>query len=407
MSKDIKIDIIGGGFSGLMQAFYLTEKGYNVRVFEKETKVGGLLGTKLDSPFLIEQGANAFLANKELERVASVIGVKLRPKKRKARKRYVYNNGEMSRWPLSLFESLPLAKFALMAKWGKDKLVASPDESLWDWGCRLLGASVTENLLEPGMQGVYATESKNLDAQLILDSLKKRPKKGKLRGSVAPEGGMGEWIEQTRKYLVENGCEFFLETEKENLNQNPTIFAVSLADMRSLVNSQRLDIPKSILETKSVSLTSVTLCFGKNKVAQKKDGFGCLFPKKESFNSLGVLFNNNIFKGRGGSHVSETWILNDDKMDFSHMSHTALIRYVMTDRYKLTGERVDPKKTYVYQWPGKIPLYDSALREFLVDLENDKSPYLFIGNYLGDLGLSKILLKARKNLKKIEGGHFG
>ena len=89
----------------------------------------------------------------------------------------VYNNGEMSRWPLSFIESLPLAKFALLAKWGKDKLIASPDESLWDWGCRLLGSSVTENLLEPGMQGVYATESKNLDAQLILDSIKKRPKK--------------------------------------------------------------------------------------------------------------------------------------------------------------------------------------------------------------------------------------
>ena len=131
-----------------------------------------------------------------------------------------------------------------------------------------------------------------------------------------------------------------------------------------------------------------------------------MFPKKENFSSLGVLFNNNIFKGRGGSRVSETWILNDDKMDFSHMSHTALVRYVMTDRYKLTGEKEEPTKTFVYQWPGRIPLYDSHLREFLTDLESGKSPHLFIGNYLGDLGLSKILLKAKNNLKKIEEGYF-
>ncbi len=402
----MKIDIIGGGFSGLIQAFFLIEKGYSVRVFEKEKRLGGLLGTQQKPPFLIEQAANAFLANRELERVAKVIGVKLIPKKRKARKRYILCNGEMSRWPLGVLESLPLVKFGVLAKLKSNSLQADEDESLWDWGVRCLGQPATENLLDPAMQGIYATTSKNLDAKLVLRSFQRKAKKGKLSGSVAAQGGMQDWLDKMKAYLLKNGCEFFLDTEKEDFTQRPTIFAVNLAEMCSLVNSQRLDIPRSILETKSVSLTSVTLCFSKDKSIANREGFGCLFPKKENFNSLGVLFNNNIFKGRGGDQTSETWILGDEKMDFSQMTPTALKRYVMTDRYQLTGSSEEPTLSYVNQWSERIPLYDRALREFLADLRTEKPPYLFIGNYLGDLGLSKILLRAKKNLTRVQGGFF-
>ncbi len=42
-TKGIKVAIIGAGPSGLTSGFYLSQKGYDVTVFEKEPKIGGML----------------------------------------------------------------------------------------------------------------------------------------------------------------------------------------------------------------------------------------------------------------------------------------------------------------------------------------------------------------------------
>ncbi len=406
MNAEKRVNVIGGGFSGLIQAFYFAEAGIPTRLIEKDSRLGGLLGTHQQGEFLFEQAANAFIANKEIERVGRTIGVRWVSKQPAAKKRYIFRDGQMRRWPFGFSESLPLIRFVFSKKWKNKKFSPNPDESLEQWGRIQLSDVLTEYLLEPAIQGVYASRLESLDARLVLDSIAHRRPKGQLRGSIAPLGGMQEWIDKMQAYLLGKGVDLVLSKDfKVEDCSDPTILAVDLRTLKNWVNEQKLDLPKSILETQSVSLTSVSLGF-KSPKYRLQEGFGCLFPRSEGFHSLGVLFNHSIFPDRVEKGSSETWILNDQKMEFSNMSPSALLRYVQSDRSLLQRYEKQPDAVKVSQWPQRIPLYNAALRNFLEDYQRQKPPYLLVGNYLGDLGLSKIIFHAQENLRRFQGGYF-
>lgn len=404
--KTKAVNVIGGGFSGLMQAFYLVEAGYQVTIFEKEKRLGGLLGSEKKQGFLIEQAANAFIANKELERVASILKVPLVEKTNKAKKRFIFRQGQMRRWPVGLGDSLPFFSFLLAKKWKNPKYAPRPQETLYNWGLRNLGPGLTDYLLEPAIRGIYASTADRLSAHLVLNSLNKKLEKGKRRGSVAAQEGMQQWVNQTKTYLKTKGAQWRVGEQCNSFDfSQPTILAMDLNSLKELCNEQKINLHPSILETQSASLTSVTLGF-KDEKQKLNEGFGCLFPKKENFNALGVLFNHSIFPGRVQNQASETWILNDQNIQFSNMSEMALLRYIHSDRSQLGKVWQEPDVISVNQWPERIPLYDHALEHFLEMQKKEKPPFLLMGNYLGDLGLGKIIFHAKDNVEKIKGGYF-
>lgn len=406
MSKRIHIQIIGGGYSGLIQAYFLMKAGYSVSVTEKKPRVGGLLGTTRGENFLIEHAANAFLANQDLENMMRDVGVNLIAKNPEARKRYIFSRGKMRRWPVGLKASVPLVGFLLRKKWNSPQFGPKEMESLKDWGHRILGDELTQYLLEPAMQGVYASTAENLDASLILNSLNTSVAKGDLRGSVSPEKGMGEFLEEMQSYLLKSGVSFEMQNESSSRDViNPTILAVDLKNLRNWATNNLEGLHPSIQQTKSASLTSVTLGY-KDSSERLGEGFGCLFPECEGFHSLGVLFNHSIFKNRVITGASETWILNDQKNSFSQMNEADLLHHIRSDRSRIKDWK-EPHRISISQWTDKIPLYDRNLSLFLKEQEKMKAPFLLVGNYLGHLGLSKIIIKAKENVKKVEGGYFG
>ena len=171
--------------------------------------------------------------------------------------------------------------------------------------------------------------------------------------------------------------------------------------------SHELSLPSSIKKCEVGSLTSVSL-YSPELFSQMR-GFGCLLPKSENFDALGVLFNHNIFPHRCGSGHSETWIFNDKKNQVSQeTTDKEIVQLIKKDREKLfPGQVLADFDWQIHRWPRRIPIYNRALREFLGDLKNiDKGP-LLVGNYLGDLGLSKILFHAQDNVEKVKGGYFG
>ena len=409
MSKKQSIQIVGGGFSGLMQAFYLAEAGVPVQIFETEDRVGGLLGSRMESGFLIEQAANAFIANQELERVSSVIGVPLIEKMPAAKKRYILNNGKMSRWPLGFIDSLRLAWFGVKWIFAKKLCWPRPQETLREWGDRFLGQTITRQLIETGLQGVYAISGEYLSADLILESFNTKPALGSLRGSVSPRHGMQEWVDGLVRYLESKDVKFHLNASwTDHDPQKPTIYCMGLKGLKAH-HKQIPGLPASLQDTQVVSLTSVCVAF-KNSQFQP-EGFGCLFPEKEKFKSLGVLFNHSIFAGRVTDGTSETWIYNDQKEKVSELDPKDVLKKVLVDRHKLTGEIIEPDLVSVHPWSQRIPLYNDKLKKFIEDLrdqqETQKPPYLINGNFLGHLGLAKIPIWAQKNRDLILGGYFG
>ncbi|MCJ8275587.1 MAG: FAD-dependent oxidoreductase, partial [Bdellovibrionales bacterium] len=227
MKEKKKVTVIGSGISGLSVAFYLVRAGYSVTIFEKDNRVGGLLGTKKTPHGVVEQAANAFLANKELEMVSQSIGVNILEKKTTARKRFIFRKGKARRWPLGLWGSLRFLFFILFFSFFKK---TKKGQTLKDWAYKSMGKEATHFLLAPAMQGIFVGQPKDLSASLILNALfLNRPPRGQLRGSVCAEFGMGDWTKKMRQYLKQEGCEFILEKEVEDIDLDyPVVLATDL-----------------------------------------------------------------------------------------------------------------------------------------------------------------------------------
>ena len=58
-----KVIVIGAGISGLAAAYWLMRKGFDVEIFEKENRVGGVIQTFRENGYLFEKGPNSFLDN--------------------------------------------------------------------------------------------------------------------------------------------------------------------------------------------------------------------------------------------------------------------------------------------------------------------------------------------------------
>jgi oxygen-dependent protoporphyrinogen oxidase len=221
--------------------------------------------------------------------------------------------------------------------------------------------------------------------------------KGKLRGSLSADKGMQEITDKLASYLAQRNVVVHYSSRLDlttlPIGFTDIVVATSIGAAEELVS---LVAPKTTLllrKIKTASLTSVAMKFSN---AKSIAGFGCLFPQDQGFNSLGVLFNSDIFKNRGD--YSETWILPS-----AGKTTEQIQSLILSDRKKLTSQSDLPEEIHVNHWPEALPLYNKYLEDVLSEepfksglksgvrlIEAENRTYL-TGNYLGVIGLSKIL----------------
>src|SRR5204862_1730279 len=123
-------------------AYFLTKKGFKVRIIEKTDRVGGLIKTIHTAHGLVETAANGLLNSVRLEAMCADIGVPLIPTRKEGRKRFIYR-GKPKQVPLKLTEIMKMAlRFGVSAR----KLRPRPFETIADWGRRVIGRGATDYL---------------------------------------------------------------------------------------------------------------------------------------------------------------------------------------------------------------------------------------------------------------------
>lgn len=391
----MKLQVIGAGFSGLSLAYFLKKSGHDVRIVDNNS--GGLIQT-VQTPYgLVESAANAMISNQAIEAVADDIGVELVPAKRESKKRYIYRKGKMRKWPLSKISSLRLIGYSLPKFiFAKKKIAPKFGETIQAWGQRQLGFEATQYLLAPALTGIYAGDPQELSASLILGRFF-RPNSvepGKLKGSVAPRKGMGEWIEKMTIWLENNGVEF---SSAENSADHTFVCLPPPKAAKFLT----VKAPKLAAELETIpmlSLVSVTIFHnGANGI----QGFGCLFPRGEGFRVLGILANDQIFPDRTKNSRSETWIFGgkqDEKI--LQLTDNEILGIIKSERNKLFDEDVDFQATHIHRWPKAIPNYNLDLEAKIPRLQTENN-YTPFGTYMGDLGLARVLQRAQNLARTI------
>ncbi len=427
MTKTPRVAVVGAGFSGLTLALRLRQQGLDVSVFESRSQVGGLIQTET-SPVMVETAAHALLASLEVEELFRELDLPWVQAGHRSKDKWIFR-GRARKWPLMASETLGFFKSLLIAKLTK-RFSPRTGESLAQWAERNSFSAIKCWLLGPALQGVYGTQPENLSASLVLGGMLNqnlRARKGKLRGSVAPLHGMQTLMQAVADRLLKLGGALHLST-RVDLSQlqnsfDAVIIATSMVQAGELMKQQAPRLSVELQKIPRVSLVTVTVGYPVSAVSRVQ-GFGCLFPRSEGFQALGVLFNTDLFENRGELE-SETWIFPQEALA---LTDSEILSQIQADRRKLAPRSKVPfeiQYSKIIRWPQVLPLYGSQLESLLesdlfensndassrqgclqafqvgVQVAESTAPLYLSGNYLGGIGLTKILSYNNRLAKKI------
>lgn len=375
--------VVGAGLSGLTTAWHLAEAGCDVTVFESADAPGGLIHTHQFPHGLVETAANAFVWSEVVATWFTRLGLTPVFARDESKRRYIFRNGRPRRWPLTIGESAVLA--ARLGLAGVSRSMPARDrETMAQWGDRVIGAGAREWLLEPAMQGIYATPASELSASAIFSGRRRGP-----RRMAAPSGGMGEFVVRLHEQLARKGVRFEFGRAVENLDPTvPTAVCTGAGPAARLLRPHAPELATRLSAVRTAPLTTVTMFFTPHPADVR--GFGVLFPAAAGVQALGVLFNADIFSGRG-SLRSETWIVGDRGRGITAWRDEPLLDALANDREALTGRRDQPVASHISRWPHAIPVYDTAVID-VKSMLGALPPWLSLaGNYLGQIGVAALL----------------
>ena len=402
--------IIGSGFTGLINAYYAIKRNEKVSIYESNIRSGGLINSIETLYGLVETAANGILYNEILQEVLNDIGLQHIEILKSSKNRYIYYNNKLRKLPLNIFQIIRLF-YGIFFK----KISFEKKESVSDWVSRILGSHFANNVVQPVLTGIYASDIKQMSAELIFSKYimeKKRlfqsilsyktNKKFKKKNIISFHNGMGEMISLLNHFVKKRAKIYYnhkIESYKDLLNQfgdKKITLCVGLDSLLSLMKNDFIYIKKYQADMCTLSLLTVTR-FGKDKVL-KKEGFGVLFPKNSEVRARGILCNNSIFPNRVYDQKlnSETYIYGGSlDSDILNCSDEHIMQIVEKDRKVLNPSSENPLDYYLTTWKNVLPVYNDSLLKLNQYLDNILPSNLRVeGNFRYGVGLSSILERA-------------
>ena len=439
--------VVGAGISGLATAHFLTREGLQVRILEKNSRVGGNIYTHWVDGFLAEYGPNSMLDTTPiLHQLFADLQIEdqVEYASELAKKRYIVRAGRLHPLPLSPFAFLKTQLFSPQAKW---RLLKEPfispsmnghDESLADFVIRRLGREFLDYAIDPFVAGVYAGLPEKLSVRSAFPKLYDLEVKygslirGAIRGAKARrkraeqskqsarllsfKDGMGTLIRALQQRFHE---EIFTDVQLTQIQRRNGGFAVAfrLREEQWEIEASLLvltvpayayaELPLELELASKPLLTHIyypplaMVFFGyrKNPARMPLDGFGFLVPRKEGRRILGTLWNSSIFTNRApeGGVALTTFVGGGRQPDLVQLSKDELIALVQKDLRDLMGITDPPDVVIVQKWRRAIPQYEMGHHHIVEQIERDEARYpgLYIsGNFRGGISVSDCIKNA-------------
>lgn len=438
------VTVVGAGFSGLVSAYYLKRAGFDVEIIEKEKRAGGLIDTRITSLGPAETAANGLLNSALLEELFASIGVKaLRPLPT-ARRRFIFCRGRARRWPLGFLASVRLLCGLIVFGLARRLVAPVQGEAVSRWARRVFGRGATESLIEAALQGVYAGDGERMSARLVFGRFFSRRRRDEARsgprsarslrnggGTVSVEGGMAELIRGLRDHLRAQGVRFrFGETFAFGASRasgvqgafdafgpretSPVVLAVSAAEAARVLAPIQPETARLLSQVELLPLLTATVFYDAPLI--EGGGFGVLFPPTESKRPLGVLMNNFIFPGRALAGFSETWIFGGasesrlqerGERTVFQMSDDEILKIIDDERVRSFAAHATRLQFAITRRDQALPHYTTELERLLPEIEialrRSHTKIHLVGNYLGQIGLARILERASRLPSEIQG----
>jgi oxygen-dependent protoporphyrinogen oxidase len=381
-SRQTPVRIIGAGLAGLASAWSLTEQGRHVIVDEAGPRAGGLLDTRQTPEGLVEASARGFLWTNRVAALFAAAGVQPLFADERSKRRFIFRGGRPRRWPLGPTETISLVGHGAAALVTRG-MRARGGESVAAWGQRVLGRAGTTWLLAPALQGIYASPVEALSARAIFGG-------GRVGGKLATApGGMRQLLEGLLAALLARGVIVRFNARVDALEPGvPTVVATPAPVAATLIAPHAPGLAAALSAIPMTNLLSVTAFYAPHPADTR--GFGILFPRGTGIEALGVLFNADMFAGRG-EYRSETWIYGHSAPAAIDALRADLDGRLSNDRRVLTGRTDSPIACYPTLGPQRLPVYGPAILDVAARLGELPEWLSLRGNYLGKIGVSALV----------------
>jgi protoporphyrinogen/coproporphyrinogen III oxidase len=435
------IIILGAGLTGLTCAHYLARKNRNYIVVDKQTHVGGVIGTVHENGFVYETGPNTgVISQPEVADIFEELQDKLTLElaDEKAEKRYVLKDGKWQALPSGLIGGITTPLFSWYDKF---RLLGepfrapgtNPDESLADLVKRRMGQSFLDYAVDPFILGIYAGDPAQLVPKYALPKLynleqdygsfiggaiKKKKKEvdpeaeKATRKIFSVKGGLARFMEALQETAGADRCLLGVEDITINHSENSyllsgidaggeaikiqakqvisTVGAYALRRLFPFLADEHLRNIENLHYTRVIE---VAIGFNKWR-GRPLDAFGALIPHRERRNILGIMFMSSLFEGRApeGGALMTIFIGGVRRQELCDLNDEEIKKLVERELVDLLGlEEFEPNLFKIMRHSKAIPQYraDSRDRYASIDVLQKEYPGLVLaGNIRDGIGMA-------------------
>jgi len=320
-----RIAVIGGGIAGLTVALRRARLGDRVSLFEASSHVGGQLRSEVVDGFVVEHGAEGFVARSEV--VPSL-----------SREAGIENH---------LVEQLEQRSFRFD---GQELIELLPGEA-----GRLLGFQVSPDDLGRGIRS-FLRGMGELPARLSLA----------LSGQI--ELHLQHPIERV---TPRSGGVGLLDAFGQSLEFDAVVVATTARSAASLLGDAFGTNANALAESSLSSSLTVTVAYRRDAVGHRLDGTGFIVPNPEQLAGVrAVTFSSSKLPNRAPpDHVLLRLFYRPSEQDLATLSDSAWGERAEKALATAVSVRGPALRTFVSRWPAALPVFDPAHRACVSALE--------------------------------------
>lgn len=405
--------VVGAGIAGLLTAYALDRRGYQVTLIEQKERAGGLIRTTRTEHGIAESAAHSLIATSAVRELCRNLGVELIQPRKEANAKFVVRDGQLRRFPLHFGEAIDLANHFVF-----HRSESSPQQNVDTWARLHLGDSATDYLLTPFVRGIYGVQPTELGlatafpflnlprgatllGAMLRRHLKRSAKKDK-KVRAAPRFGMGDLVEQLERDLEKRlGLRFRKQEPIKQLPDAPNVVLATPAyAAASLLDPCVPQLAAALRSVRYTPIVSVTTFVERETLDHPVHGTGVLMPASEDTKSLGILFNSSSFDYRvtdNSRFASFTVMMGGTAHpEWLDAPDAEIQQAVKLELASLLGIR-EPKQTVIHRWPQALPQYSVDLPSVWQKARDTWCIIpgrILFGNYTGQISLRGMIESA-------------
>jgi oxygen-dependent protoporphyrinogen oxidase len=440
-----KVCIVGGGIAGLVAAFLLRQKGFEVPLFEKSNRVGGNIQTVKIDDYTIEYAANSLLKSPRLVDLIHTLNLESEVMAANAanKKRYVLQRGTLKSLPMALAKMVADDFFSWRAKLRllKEPFVKSKspeNESVADFFERRLGREIVERAADPFIAGIYAGNPENLSVKsafprlyelerdygsLLVGSLRSKTEKAdknfprtfSFRNGVQTltdklAEGLGETVRtNTEVERIEKTTtgKWLVKTNFGESIFDAFVISTPAEAAAKLIEDMDADLSQQLRKIYYPPVAMVFFGVKKENIARNLDGFGFLVPGSERRNILGTIWNSAVFANRApaGYELLTTFVGGARNAELFEKSDDELYAIVYEELKSILGLREKPDFTHLKRWRKAIPQYNlgyELIENGIKVFENKNKGIFFCSNFYRGISVGDSVKNAYRTADEIK-----